>query len=61
MAFDDIPTIIKLIVEPKIDPSFTNLPVSISLPGMKELNAETTDEYKKTKNIVLVVSKVLSL
>lgn len=61
IAFDEMPIIIKLIVEPIIDPNLTNFPAIISVPGIIDENAETTDEYNKTKNTALVVSKDLNL
>jgi len=52
--------IMRLNVEPRMEPNFTNLPVMISDPGMNDANVDATEEYKTTKKIALVVSNDLN-
>ena len=52
---------IKLKVEPITVPNLINLLVIISSPGMKAVNAETTEEYNIAKKTTLVNSRDLNL
>jgi len=61
MALEAMPTIIRLMVEPKTLPILIKRLVRISDPGMKEVKVETMVEYKKMKKTTRVVSKVLNL